>query len=73
MAQVEFKYTGISIVIKFKENEIMKNIIEEFVQKARIVKKNNIYFLYDGKADIKTKENLPFLEVLIQWIKIKKR
>ena len=73
MAQVEFKYTGISIVIKFKENEIMKNIIEEFVQKARIVKKNNIYFLYDWKADIKTKENLPFLEVLIQWIKIKKR
>ena len=73
MAQVEFKYKGISIVIKFKENEIMKNIIEEFVQKARIVEKNNIYFLYDGKADIKTEENLPFLEVLIQWIKIKKR
>ena len=56
MAQVEFKYKGISVVIKGKENEIMKNIIEEFVQKARIVEKNNIYFLYDGKLISKLKK-----------------
>ena len=56
MAQVEFKYKGISIVIKGKENEIMKNIIEEFVQKARIVEKNNIYFLYDVKLISKLKK-----------------
>ena len=56
MAQVEFKYKGISVVIKGKENEIMKNIIEEFVQKARIVEKNNIYFLYDVKLISKLKK-----------------
>jgi len=63
MAQVEFKYKGISTIIKCKENEIMKNIIEKFIQKAGIDEKNNIYFLYGGEADIKTKENLTFSEV----------
>ena len=63
MAQVEFKYKGISTVIKCGENEIMKNIIKNFIKKAGINENNNIYFLYDGNADIKSKEQLTFLEI----------
>ena len=62
MAQVEFKYKGISTVINCKENEIMKNIIEEFIQRAGIDNKQ-VYFIYGGNADIKAKEKLTFLEV----------
>ena len=41
----------------------MKNIIKKFIQKAGIGENNNIYFLYDGNADIKAKEHLTFLEI----------
>ena len=44
MAQVVFKYKGISTVIDCGENEIMKNIIKKFIQKAGIGENNNIYF-----------------------------
>ena len=63
MVQVEFKYKGVSTIIECGEKEIMKNTIKKFIQKAGINKNNNIYFLYDGNADIKTKEHLTFLEI----------
>ena len=43
MAEVEFNYKGSKMIIQCKENEIMKNICQNFIEKIK-EDKNNIYF-----------------------------
>ena len=59
MAEVEFNYNGAKEIIQCKENEIMKNICQNFIKKIE-ENQNNIYFSYNGIAGSKFDENLTF-------------
>ena len=63
MEEVEFNYKGAKVIIQCKENEIMKNICQSFIEKVN-EDKNNIYFSYDGKAGSKFDENLSFEQMI---------
>ena len=63
MAEAEFNYEGLKIVIQCKENEIMKNICQRFFNKIK-EDKNNIYFLYNGTLGDKFDENLTFEQMI---------
>ena len=43
MAEVEFNYIGSKVIIHCQENEKMKNICQNFINKIK-ENKNNIYF-----------------------------
>jgi len=63
MNQVEFKYKGLSSIIQCNENEKIKNICQQFCNKAKI-DKNNIFFSYDDKAGKEFNEELTFNEMI---------
>ena len=63
MAEAEFNYEGLKIVIQCKENEIMKNICQDFIEKIK-EDKNNIYFSYNGNEGNKFDENLTFEKMI---------
>jgi hypothetical protein len=63
MAKVEFNYNGERIIIKCKENEIMKNVCQCFIKKIE-ENKNNIYFVYNGIEGNKFDENLTFEQMI---------
>ena len=59
MAEVEFIFNGTKEIIQCKENEIMKNICQNYIKKID-ENQNNIYFSYNGIAGNKFDENLTF-------------
>jgi len=63
MAEVGFNYEGLKISIQCKENEIMKNICQRFLNKIK-EDKNNKYFSYNGNAGDKFDENLTFEQMI---------
>ena len=60
LAEVEFNYKGTKVIIRCKENEIMKNICQSFKEKVK-EDKNNLYFLYIGSI---LDENLTFEQMI---------
>jgi hypothetical protein len=63
MAEVEFNYKESKIIIQCKENEIMKNICQSFIEQVN-EDKNNIYFSYDGNVGSEFDENLSFEQMI---------
>ena len=63
MKKVVFNYKGLDIVIQCKLNDKMKNICQNFANKAQI-NKDKIYFVYNGKAGNQFNEELTFLEMI---------
>ena len=63
MSKVEFNYNGAKTIIQCQSNEKMKNICQNFANKIQI-NKNEIYFLYDGKAGNQFNEELTFEEMI---------
>ena len=63
MSQVDFKYNGLSLVIQCNENEKLKNICQQFCEKAQI-DKNKIFFSYNGKAGNEFNEELIFNQMI---------
>ena len=58
MAEAIFNYKGFNTIIQCKENDKLKDIIDEFLTKIKY-KENNLYYLYNGtKIDSK----LTFIE-----------
>ena len=62
MASIEFLYNGKKNIIQCNLNEKIKEMCQKFINKTGI-NKNNIYFLYDGKAGTQFNENLTFEEM----------
>ena len=63
MSQVEFKYNGLSFIIQCNENDKIKNICQQFCEKAQI-DKNKIFFSYNGKAGNEFNEELTFNQMI---------
>ena len=55
MAEVEFNYKRSKAIIQCKENEIMKNICQRFIEKVK-EDKNNIYFSKMGMQEVNFKK-----------------
>ena len=63
LAEVEFNYKGSKVIIHCQENEKMKNICQNFINKIK-ENKNNIYFSYNGNAGKSFNENLTFGQMI---------
>ena len=63
MANVEFIYKGVKTIIQSKLNEKMKNISNNFINKAKL-NKDKIYFLCNGKKYTEFNHNLKLEDIM---------